>query len=224
MNSPATESVLAVLDDACAAAAVLDLSTALAQLLNRQLQVVYVESAAALAAAELSATRVLAQAATQWSRLAPTDVELAWRAQALRLRALAERVSQPRAVSWSLRVTRGALDRTALALLPETDLLLVGGAAAAFALGRAAPRRRVIAALDDGGPAGHEALRIAERLCTAIGARLQVHRVDPAHGAATLPAHADLLVVPATLVADERLIAALRGPTLLVGRDAGAKR
>ena len=50
----ARERVLAVLDDASVADALIEASCALAQLLQRELQLVYVESAAALAAAELS--------------------------------------------------------------------------------------------------------------------------------------------------------------------------
>ncbi len=224
MNSPATEAVLAVLDDACAASAVLDISTALAQLLQRQLQLVYVESAAALAAAELSATRVWGQAATQWSPFAPPDVERAWRAHASRLQALAAHASAPRAVRWSLRVTRGALPQTALALLTESDLLLVGCSPATFALERGARRRHTVAALDDGGPAGEDAVRIASRLAAALGWRLQTERADPAHGVPTLPKNADLLVLPTTLAPGESQIAGSRSPLLLVRRAQGTAR
>lgn len=220
MNATAPLQVLAVLDEASAAPAVLDMSAALAQIAQRQLQLVYVESAAALAAAELSATRVLAEATAHWTPFAPPDLERAWRAQALRLRQLAERASQPRAVQWSLRVTRGALRQTALALLPESDLLLVGGAAA-FVPGRGSARRSVVAVIDDGSGAAQLALRLANSLARALGARLEVHRIVPARDAPPL-IHADLLVVPATLAAGKALLALARVPTLLVGSEAAA--
>ncbi len=218
MNSPATESILAVLDDACTAAAVLEISTALAQLLERELRLVFVENAAALAAAQLSGAQALGQAATKWTPFAPPDIERAWRAHALRLRALAERASQPRAVTWSLRVTRGALHRTAFALLPETDLLLVGGPLATFALERSVRQRRKVTAFDDGGPSGDEAVRIARRLADALGWRLEVRPADPEQGSPALPTSADLLVVPTTLAPGETQIARSRSPVLLVRR------
>lgn len=65
MSAP--ERVLAVLDDASVAGALIEASCALAQLVRRELQLVYVESAAALAAAALPQSRVLAQAAHAWT-------------------------------------------------------------------------------------------------------------------------------------------------------------
>lgn len=216
MTSPATARVLAVLDEASAAAALLEYSTKLAQLMQRQLQLVYVESAAALAAAELSATRVLGLANTRWAPFAPPDVERAWRAQALRLRSLAERASQPRAVPWSLRVTRGALRAAALELLAEADLLLVGGAPAGFTPARGRPARPVVAVRHDGGAEGQETRRIAARLSEALNARL----VEIPLGAERI-GPVDLIVVPASVVT-EAMLAAAPAPLLLVRQRAQA--
>lgn len=210
--------VLAVFDEASAAAAVLEISTVLAQLTRRALQLVYVESTAALAAAELSSARVLAPSTASWSAFAPPDVERAWRAQALRLRALAERASQAKAVPWSLRVTRGALRDTALALLPGADLLLVGGTAGAFAAaaftGSAAASRRVVALRRGTGAGEDEVSRVAERLAAALNARLLDLEADDAR-----LARVDLVVAPARL-GDARSLAAALAPTLYVRRSA----
>lgn len=210
MTLHAPAQVLAVLDEASAAAAVLEYSAALAQLMRRGLALVYVESAAALTAAELSATRVLGHATARWTPFAPPDVERAWRAQALRLRSLAERVSQSKAVPWTLRVTRGALREAALGLLAEADLLLVGGGARAFMLTRSAAARPVVAVRDDSGPAGREAARIAAQLCQSLNARLVELPPDAQSGPGV-----DLLVVPATL-ATRTMLATAEAPVLLV--------
>ena len=53
MNMQRQGSVLMLLDDAAVAAALLDASCALARLMQRELQLVFVESSAALAAASL---------------------------------------------------------------------------------------------------------------------------------------------------------------------------
>lgn len=209
--------VFVLLDEASAQHAALDISTALAQLLERRLQLVFVQSAAALAAVELSATRVLAHSTARWTRLAAPDIERAWQAQTQRLRTLAERSSQPRAVHWSLRVVRGALHDAALDLLPETDLLLLGGAAAAFALGRQGVALRKLTALDDGGRCGSEAVRLAERLAERLGARLAVRRVEAAQALPAVAADTDLLVLPRTLAQGQALRALATRPTLVVG-------
>jgi hypothetical protein len=218
VSAAAPARVLAVLDDASVAAALIEASCALAQLVHRELQLVYVESAAALAAAELSATRVLAQGARAWAPLAPEDVERGWRAQAARLRTLAERATTQRTVRWSMRVTRGALRQTVLALRDETDLLLVAAAPARLALAEAPSRRAGIAALDDGSAAGHEAVALAGRLARALGAPLRVFKID---GQPALPplGAARLVVAPASRLAAPA-VAALRVPLLLVGTPA----
>ncbi|NLZ40625.1 MAG: hypothetical protein GX886_05080, partial [Comamonadaceae bacterium] len=222
----ATAQVFVLLDEASAQTAALDISSALAQLLQRRLQLVFVQSAAALAAVELSATRVLAHPTARWTRLAAPDIERAWQAQAQRLRTLAERSTQRRAVHWSLRVVRGALHDAALDLLPETDLLLLGGAAAAFAFGGQRAALRCITALDDGGHCGSEAVQLAERLAASLGARLFVEhlRRTPSAGHADagpalpiLPADTDLLVLPRTLAQSQALRTLASTPTLVVG-------
>lgn len=207
--------VLAVLDDASMADALLEASCALAQLVQRELQLVYVENAAALAAAALPATRVLAQGAHAWAPLAPEDVERGWRAQAARLRALAERATTRRTVSWSMRITRGALRPTLQALRDETDLLLVAAAPSRLALAEQRPRRASVAALDDGSAAGREAVALAGRLAQALGAPLRVFKID---GQPELPslASARLVVAPVTRMAAPD-VADLRVPLLLVG-------
>lgn len=218
MSAAAPGRVLAVLDDASGAGALIEASCALAQLVQRELQLVFVESAAAMAAAELPATRVLAQGAQAWSPFAPEDVERGWRTQAARLRALAERASTQRTVRWSMRVTRGALRQTVLALRHETDLLLVAPAPAHLALAEARPRRAGIAALDDGSAAGHEAVAIAGRLAQALSAPLRVCKID---GQPALPplGAARLVVAPASRLAAPA-VAELRVPLLLVGAPA----
>lgn len=207
------ERVLVVLDDALVAAALLEASCALAQLMQRELQLVYVESAAALAAAALPATRVLASPVQAWAPLAPQDVERGWRVQTARLRTLADRASTRHAVSWSMRVLRGALPQAALALREETDLLLVGASPGRFEAAHRRPRPLIVA-LDGGAPGGAQAMQVATQLAHAIGARLEVRPFDPHDGSQL--ASADLIVLPATALAALPL-GELRTPLLIVG-------
>lgn len=213
VSAGSRERVLVVLDDAALAAALLEASCALAQLMQRELQLVYVESSAALAAAALPATRVLASPVQAWTPLAPQDVERGWRVQAARLRLLADRASARHAVSWSMRVLRGALPQAALALREESDLLLVGASPGRFEAERRRPRPLIVA-LDDGTPAGQQALRVAAQLADAIGARLELRPLDP-HDGSRLAA-ADLVVLSATALAALPL-SELRAPLLIVG-------
>jgi hypothetical protein len=216
MDEARSEQVLTVLDDASSAGTLLDISCTLAQLTHRDLQLVYVESVNALAAAALSATQVLAQATARWAPLTASDVERAWLAHARRLRALAEQASTQRAVSWSLRVTRGNLQDTAHALQPQADLLLVGGEPGplAPAVGRA-PRRLVLA-FDDGSAAGQQAVAIARQLSGALGARLQVQPIGTPPSSGVVMAGADLVVTPGLWPSPIALAGAPRRPTLLV--------
>ncbi|HJV96501.1 MAG TPA: hypothetical protein VJ608_10715 [Albitalea sp.] len=204
MSSTASPRVLAVLDDAAAGQAVLELSSALARAVQRDLALVYVESTQSLVAAALPFARVLSHAATQWVPLLPQDVEQGYRAQAARLRVLAERISVRDAVSWSLRVVRGSLPGAALELLTESDLLLV-------AANPPRQRRRhvIVAAVDDATPAGGRALRVAAQLARALGGSLQTAHVDPAL------AQPDILVLPSTSFVPGALAKA-RCPVLLV--------
>ncbi len=215
MTTVARERVLAVLDDASVARALLDASCALAQLVQRELQLVFVENAAALAAASLPATRVLAQAARAWTPLAPEDVERGWRVQAARLRAQAEQATTRHPVNWSMRVTRGALRQTVLALRDETDLLLVAAAPSHGASIDTQLKRAPVSALDDGSADGREAVALAGRLAQVLGAPLRVFRIDGQPGLPPL-ASARLVVAPASRLAAPA-VAALRVPLLLVG-------
>jgi hypothetical protein len=202
-----------VLDDAEAAVHLLDTSCALAQLMRRELELVFVESAAALEAAALPMTRVLARAAQTWAPFAPEDVERGWRVQAARLRTLAERASARRPVHWSMRVMRGALAPAARSLREESDLLLVAAPPSRFETARRA-RRLSIVAFDDGTAGGEQAIQVASRLAHALGARLETRKLS------TQPAvagdGADLIVLPATALPALPL-AELRAPLLLVG-------
>ncbi len=200
MNMQRQGSVLMLLDDAAVAAALLDASCALAQLMQRELQLVFVESRAALAAASLPMTRVLARSAPHWAPLAPEDVERGWRAQAARVRSLAERASARHAVGWSMRVVRGALADEARALGAESDLLLLGAAPARFEPPRHA-RRTHIVVLDDGSEAGRQAQRVAAQLAQALGARLETRKLATQPATAAQAGEADLLVLPAAALA-----------------------
>lgn len=205
--------LLAVLDDARGAWPALELCVALARSERRELQVVFVENATALAAAAWPAARVLAEAALQWTAFAPGDVERGWRVQVARLRRLLDR--QP--VSSVLEVTRGRLRETALALMGASDLLLVRPLQAGHPL---PARRRLIVAIDDGSAAGRQAREVAGRLAEVVPSLVRVQAIGPADVA--LPA-ADLLVLPRALLTLERF-EALRSPTLLVGTDEAAGR
>jgi len=210
-----TAQVLALVDDARAARSLLAISSALAQLMQRELQVVYLENAAALAAAALPATQVLAAASARWTALAPPDLELAWRIEAGRLRALAEQASLERAVRWSMRVVRGALPEAAQALMAQCDLLVLASATPHFGMAATPQPCRTVTVLDDGGPAGAQALQLARRLAEALGARLQRQPVRP--GAIwTLSEPTDLLVLPQGLRASQA-DGRPRQATLLVG-------
>lgn len=200
--------LLAVLDDTRGAEPALELCVALARSERRELQVIFVEHAPALAAAAWPAARVLAEAAAQWTAFDAGDVERGWRVQVQRLRRLLDRQS----VGSVLEVTRGRLRETALALLGATDLLLVRPLQA----GPSVPaRRRLIVAVDDASAAGQQALQVAARLARAVRAQLRVLPVGPEDP--VLPA-ADLLVLPRALLTAERF-EHLRSPTLLVGTE-----
>lgn len=232
-DTPAAKRLLAVIDDTRTAGALLDISCALAELMRRELRLVYVESAAALAAAALPTSLVLAQATARWTPLAAPDLERAWQADAGRLRALAAQASLARAVAWSLQVTRGTLRETALALQAQSDLLLVGGSASSLAeLSGTAPRstthptrhgarpssaRQLVLALDDGSDAAQQAVAIARQLSDALGARLEVQRFDPAQGGPPRLVRPDLVVMPGPWTVPRGMAAPQRRtPTLLV--------
>jgi hypothetical protein len=221
MNAPAPRHVLALLDDAAAAADVIELSTALAQQLQRPLEVVYVESVPALVAAALPFTQVLAETRAQWTTFAPQDVESGYRAQLARLREIAARATTRRAVRWSLRTVRGVLAQAVVELHAESDLMVVGTAGVRPpALPRIAPVRRPlrIAVVTDDSPVGAQAREVAQQVATALGGVLTVHRAsgDAAAAAAARERHCDLFVLPRGLIAPA-VLATLARPALVVG-------
>jgi hypothetical protein len=211
--------LLALLDDSALAAQVIELSSVLAQLLQRPLEIVYVESSAALLAAALPFTQVLPPAGGQWMPLEPPDVERGYRSQAARLRALIERVGMQRTIEWSLRVVRGALAATALEMTTHADLMLVAGAAAARAPEppRPAPSRarRIVAVIADGSAAGQRAQRVAQEVAKAIDGVLSVHPAGADAGTVLSTLRCDLLVLPRPLASHDLLTRVVQ-PTLLV--------
>lgn len=219
MNAEARPQLLTLLDDAALARRVIEVSTALAQVLQRPLEVIYVESAPALLAAALPFTQVLAEGGAQWHRLEPVDVELGYRAQAERLRTLTERITLRHAVHWSMRVVRGALPRAAFELHAQSDLVLVGTASPAPALAppRRATARPVIVAVTDDGEAGQRSTQVGREAAQALGGTLVVRHAAAGHTSDTVTAaRCDLLVLPRAL-ATPAVLAALPQPALLVG-------
>ena len=220
--------VLAVLDDTVDGALVIEWSAALAHTLQRELAVVYVESTAALGAAALPGTQVLAYAGAPWTPFTPPDIEQAFRAQTQRLRALAGAITLRHAVNWSLRTVRGALPRAAFELFTEGDLLFVASplplrmlrpARGPGDVGRPARAARV-ATVTDGSEAGARGVQAATQLARALSAPLQVLPLAPGDDA-TEPLlraglqHSDVLVLPRAL-ATQRLLARAPCPALLV--------
>lgn len=210
--TPAAAQVLALLDDAAAARSLLEISAALARLMQRELSVVYVESQHALHAAALPFAQVLAPQAAQWRALQPGEIEQGFKAQAARLRQLSAHIALREAVHCTLRVTRGSLDQMAAELQAESDLLLLAGSAP---LGAAAPSRRAprLVLVRDDDEAAARAQQVAVRLAQSLHAVLEpVQRAlleQAAH-------RADLLVL-ARGALDARQLARLRCPVLLVG-------
>ena len=223
--------VLVLLDDAAAGSALLELSSALARAMQRDLSLVYVESARALVAAALPFTQVLSHAGSQWVPLQPQDVEQGFRAQAARLRELAARIALRDALNWSLRVMRGSLAGAAADLIAQSDLLLLAAAASVQPprIGAARPARRrplvsvvTVADGDEDELMSQRALRVGTQLAQALAGELQTTRIDaatlrsrPATVLATL-ARSDVLVLPRAPL-DAAALATLRCPVLLVG-------
>lgn len=166
--------VLAV-DDATLGESLLGWSTALARGLDRELVLVYVESAAALGAAALPLSQVLPHAGAAWQPLRRDDVELGFRAQAARLRAALEAAALRHALGWSFRVMRGSLLEVREHLWTGTDLVCLASAPPT-ALRRpppAAARRPVVAVEDEDGGAAGRALDMATRVARTLAADLQ---------------------------------------------------
>lgn len=221
MNPTPPRQVLALLDDAAAAADVIELSSTLAQRLQCPLEVVYVESVPALTAAALPFTRVLAAGGMQWQPFAPRDVESGYRAQAARVRELAARVTTRRSVRWSLRTVRGALAQAIVELHAEADLMVVATAAlrAPLAAPRGARPRRpaAVTVVTDDSPQGRQAQQLAQQVAQALDGVLTVrHAAGAAAAAAARDRHCDLVVLPRALVAPG-VLATLERPALIVG-------
>lgn len=208
--------VLAVLDDTFASESLIEWSTALAHALQRDLALVYVESTAAMAAATLPFTQVLAHAGAEWSPFDPQDVERGYRAHTARLRTLAQRVTLGRAVRWSLRTVRGVMPEAAFAMLAEGELLFVAAPARAALRVPAGPPRRdprppIVAVLCDDSEAGARGIAVGGQLARALSGSLQVvhlprgiTRVDEARLLGSQSA--DLLVLPPSLATAPKLV------------------
>lgn len=217
MNTAAPSPVLALLDDAGAGAALLEISSALARTMQRELSVVFVESTRSLRAATLPFAQVLPASGSQWRPLQPGDVEQGFRAHAARLRDLAARYAMRDAVAWSLRVVRGSLPDAALELSAGADLLLLAHAPALRV--PAARTRPRISVLGDGDAADQRARQVATRLAAALSTAVEVARADAralAPHALEQLARCDLLVLPRGRL-DAHTLARLRCPVLLVG-------
>lgn len=222
----AAAQVLALLDDAASGAALLELASPLARVLQRELSVVYVESSRSLVAAALPFTQVLAHSGLQWMPLQPGDVEQGFRAHQARLRQLTARVALRDALRWSLRVMRGSLGEAAEQLQSESDLLLLSHAPSMGphnAFSAHLPRRRpVVVAVGVGDDASQRALQVATQLARALEGVVQIARIDRSGRGPEQPdplralGHCDVLVLPrATL--DPVSMARLCCPVLLVG-------
>jgi hypothetical protein len=218
--------VLAVLDDAGAGAVLLEISSALARSLQRELSVVFVENTRSLVAAALPFTQVLPAAGTQWRAFQPDDVEQGFRAHAARLREMAGRIAARNAIGWSLRVMRGSLGETAIHLSTEADLLLLANAPAPAGAGFGRPtrarRRPRVSVLATEGEPGANALQVAAQVARALAGDIEVVRIDANSqrldqpGTLAALARSDVLIL-ARAPLDAATLAQLRCPVLLVG-------
>jgi hypothetical protein len=215
-RSATSRLVLAVLDDSATGSTLLEWSGTLAQVVQGDLAVVYVESTLALRAAALPITQVLPYAGAEWSPFDAGDVERGYRVQAARLRAQAERVAQRLAVRCSVRTARGSLAPAALALADGAALVLVAPALPSPAPSRSPGPPRVLALLDHG-PQAERVRQLAAEWAHRIGATCSERPVDAQGAAAALiDARADLIVMPLAL-ADPVALSRARLPVLLVG-------
>lgn len=222
----AASRVLALLDDAAAGVAALELSSALARALQRELAVVYVQSARSLDAAGLPITQVLSHAAQSWRAFSTQDVERGFRVHEARLREMAARIAPRHAVNWSLQVMRGSLAGAATDLWTENDLLLLAGSPApalpAFGPARKSRRQPVVAVVSEGSAAGERAQRVAAQLAQALAGVVESARVDAAAqllgraGELASLARCEVLVLPRASL-EPGALGRLRGPVLLVG-------
>jgi hypothetical protein len=207
--------VLAALDDTRAGALLLDCSAALARRRQLALEVVYVESSAALAAASWRHAQVLAHAGAIWTGFAPPDVERGFRAQAARLQTMVREIAQPLDVAWSLRSMRSTLADAALELLPQAAILLRAPTAVPAAMPRGL--RRIAVAQTGTDPAlDRRCCEAADDLARALArGRPVVLSVVTASELASHAIDCDLLVLPHAL-ARQPLLAASRVPSMWV--------
>jgi len=216
MNAAAPR-LAVVLDDVAAATAPLAWSSALARALQRELQVVYVESTSVLDAAALPIARALAHLGAGWAPYGPADVERAYRQQVVRLQALMQRLGLEGALR-SLQIVRGTLHGAALDVGSQSDLVLVSPFARWPAAPAGAPRCHSVQVWADDSEQGLLLLELATRCARSLGATPRVVRartqVEPGE---VERARADLLVLSRAAVS-ARVLAAARRPLLLVGR------
>jgi len=217
--------VLLLLDDAAAGALLLELSCTLAQALQRDLGVVFVESSRSLVAAALPCTQVLPYSGAGWVPLSTQDVEQGFRAHAARLHTLAEQITRRHRVAWSLRIVRGSLDSAATCLESESDLLMLAGPAPrpVPVAARGHRRRTVVAVPRAANTSDVRALGVAKQLVQALQGVLETvqdanHAPAPTAlcGSVLARTDPDVLVLPRLELTRERQTL-WRCPVLLVG-------
>jgi len=218
MTAAAGGRITVVLDDVAAAPAPLAWSSALARALQRELQVVYVERTAVLAAAALPITQALAHAAAAWMPFSEADIERGYRLQVARLQELMRQAGQQQALRPSLQIVRGALHRAAMDVDGQSDLVLVGASTLLPAAAAPQQRCRSVRVWCDDSEQGLQLAEFAARCAQWLGATPQVvHSEAPVDALELQRAQADLLVLPRAAVS-ARVLAAARRSMLLVGR------
>ena len=215
MSTGRAARVLVVLDDAAAGEAVLGVSSALARALERELVVVFVESAASVSAAALPVTQVLPHAASPWLPLRPDDVEQGFRSHARRVRQQAERAAARHALTWSMQVMRGSLADAADRFGGDASLLFLASAPPPGATLARTSRRLRVAVVTSEGLATDEAMDAAVRLARVLDGVVQAFPLQSA-GAQLRSSRPDVVVV-SRRVASRQQLALLHCPLLLVG-------
>ena len=218
MSPAAPGRITVVLDDVGAAAAPLQWSSALARALQRELLVVYVESASAMSAAALPITQALAHAGADWAPYSPADIERGYRIQLQRLREWMRQAAAQHAVRSSLEVVRGALHDAVMAVDGQSDLVLLSGVALAPGAARGMRRCHSVLVWSDDSEQGLQLVEMATRCAQSLGAtRRVVHAKKQLDSGEIERAQADLLVLSRAGVSAQ-MLASARRPLLLVGR------
>jgi hypothetical protein len=151
----------------------------LAQSLQLELAGLFVENLNLLRLAALPITREVGAVSGVVRTIDVVDVERALRAQAQQMRGLFSGLAAELDLPWSFRVERGELLERVLAELSETVAAVFAPAprktqtGASTLAANAQPPRRVLAILDST-PTGGRAVRVAQQLCLARGATLDV--------------------------------------------------